>query len=96
MPGPGASPRQVTVHHWLAEHAVVGNGYLEPAMAVLTRPFVKEAPISRISEPARHVSMTPSGPASQEQHALAIASQAACVRDALAVSATPRYRFGGS
>jgi len=33
-----------------AENAVVGNGHLEPGMAVLTKPFVMEALASRIRE----------------------------------------------
>lgn len=31
-----------------AENAVVGNGHLDPGMAVLTKPFVMEALASRI------------------------------------------------
>ncbi|KAB1072475.1 PAS domain S-box protein [Methylobacterium planeticum] len=33
-----------------AENAVVGNGYLEPGMAVLTKPFIMEALASRIRD----------------------------------------------
>jgi CheY-like chemotaxis protein len=33
-----------------AENAVVGNGHLDPGMAVLTKPFVMEALASRVRE----------------------------------------------
>ena len=33
-----------------AENAAVGNGHLEPGMAVLTKPFVMEALASRIKD----------------------------------------------
>ncbi|WP_163545068.1 hypothetical protein, partial [Klebsiella pneumoniae] len=33
-----------------AENAAVGNGYLEPGMQVLTKPFVMEALASRIRD----------------------------------------------
>ncbi len=33
-----------------AENAVVGNGHLEPGMAVITKPFVMDTLASRIKE----------------------------------------------